>query len=74
MAKIANIGKICGGLDRGDVAGGGNNLVDVLGAVVDDLTELRTQLIATLTQLDTEGALGGGYVAGFSPAALETEK
>lgn len=38
----------------------------------DDLAELREKLISTLTQLDTEGGLGGGYVAGNTPDAMKT--
>jgi hypothetical protein len=42
---------------------------ELFDAAADDLTELNTQFVALLTQLDTEGGLGGGYVAGFTPAA-----
>jgi hypothetical protein len=47
---------------------------DLFDAAADDLTEIRTQFVALLTQLDTEGGLGGGYVAGFTPAALTLVK
>jgi len=64
-----------GGQGRGVTRESGvDPLVDLFNATVDDLTELRTQFIALLTQLDTEGGLGGGYVAGFSPAALTLVK
>lgn len=42
--------------------------------VADDLAELRSKLISTLTQLDTEGGLGGGYVSGNTPDAMKTVK
>lgn len=42
--------------------------------IADDLAEIRTKFIATLTQLDTEGGLGGGYVTANSPDALKTIK
>lgn len=45
-----------------------------LRAGIDDITELRTQLIALLTKLDTEAGLGGGYVAACSPAAQTLTK
>lgn len=47
---------------------------DLFDAAADDLTEIRTKFVALLTQLDTEGGLGGGYVAGFTPAALNLVK
>jgi hypothetical protein len=46
------------------------NLAAALRNAVDDLMELRTQMVALMVQLDTEGNLGGGYVTGFTPAAL----
>ncbi len=42
--------------------------------VADDLAELRAKLISTLTQLDTEGALGGGYVTANTPDPMKTTK
>ena len=64
-----------GGMGRGvSKESGVDNLVELFNAAADDLTELRTQFVALLTQLDTEGGLGGGYVAGFTPAALTLVK
>lgn len=45
-------------------------LATVLRDIADDFTEIHAQMTALMVQLDTEGGLGGGYVAGFTPAAL----
>lgn len=49
-------------------------LATVLRDIADDLTEIHTQMTALMVALDAEGGLGGGYVAGFTPAALVTIK
>lgn len=41
---------------------------------IDDITDLRTKLLAVCTALDAEGALGGGYVAAGTPATQKLTK
>ena len=52
---------------------GNGEVVDVLKAQVDDLTELRTQLIALLAKLDADaGITDTDYESSLTPAALTT--
>lgn len=48
--------------------------LDLWNALYDELEDLRTQYGTLLVQLDAEGALGGGYVAGNSLAAQQLLK
>jgi hypothetical protein len=41
---------------------------------IDDITDLRTKLLAVCTMLDAEAGLGGGYVAAGTPAAQALTK
>lgn len=59
-----------GGQGRGvSRESGVDPLVDLFNAAADDLTELHSKVTGLMVALDAEGALGGGYVAGFTPAA-----
>ena len=42
---------------------------ELFDAAADDITEIHTKMTALMVALDAEGGLGGGYVAGFTPAA-----
>ncbi len=43
-------------------------------SIVDDLTELRTQIIALLVKLDGEAQIAADYESTLTPAALTTTK
>jgi hypothetical protein len=49
-------------------------LATVLRDMIDDFTELRDNMVGLMVALDAEGGLGGGYVAGYTPAALKSIK
>jgi hypothetical protein len=56
-------------------AGGTPTLATTLRDVADDLTELRTQLIALLAKLDADaGVTDTDYESSLTPAALLTVK
>ena len=48
---------------------------DILEALVDDVTELRAKLIATLAKLDADaGVADANFASTLTPAALTTTK
>lgn len=67
-----------GGIGRGITKESGvDDLVTLLNATVDDLTELRTQFIALLAKIDADAGDTGGdsdYESTLTPAALTLAK
>lgn len=63
-----------GGANLPPSAGGEPTLAQALRDAADDMTELRAHFQAILAKLDTEGALGGGYVTAGTPAAQKLTK
>ncbi len=48
--------------------------LELWNALFDELTDLRAKHASLLVQLDAEGTLGGGYVAGNAHAARQLLK
>lgn len=65
-----------GGMGRGiSEESGVDNIVALMNAVVDDLTELRTQFVALLAKLDADGGVTDtDYASTLTPSALTLTK
>lgn len=69
MAKVNN------NLGKGEMGGSGDDIKTLLNEMVDDLTELRTQIISLLQKLDSDtGTTDSDYESSLTPAALNTTK
>ena len=75
MASVIKVDYFTGG--SGHAPTGTDNhppLAQAMRDGIDDMTEMRDKWATILTKLDTEGGLGGGYVAAGTLAAQKLTK